>query len=347
MTTSEQNNGIPTEVWASAPGYSQLDEPVQRALYEMNQKNPDQLIDTLKASVEQSETGVTYAMLRGDNPGEYSDSEAIVAFNSFGNAATPNMLVRAEFIREVAKYNDVRGADGKLKPVVMLASPGLGGSKLRLTKEERCELKQGELGPVTRELLRAVSEKDIGQVSLLGFSQGADVALAGARSPYSANLDIQVVAVGDPAGVETRSTSKLASDFFKAGVGDLKKAVAATGLDAQKKALGSGAVDFACFGISAARPLSLALYKGLGHSVVEQRVQEILTEGVVGRLVVGYGANSAIAKPESIEPAIERLYEQNGQDSFISVRVDEGKHTWGDQLTLLVKLYMRALVEQP
>ncbi len=343
MTNPNAPEFIPTEIWTPTPELSQLDEPIQRALYEMNQQNPDQLIDTLKQSVEHSEGGVTFAMLKGENPSDYSDAEALVVFNPFANAATPNMLVRAEFIREVAKYSDVRDVDGKLKPVVMLASPGLGGSKLRLTKEERCELKQGELGPAARELLRAVSEKEVGQVSLLGFSQGADVALAGARSAYSANLDTHAVAVGDPAGVEVRSMPKLAGDFFKAGAGDLKKVVAATGLDVQKKALGSGMVDFTRFGISAARPFNLALYKGLGNNVFEQRVQEILDEGVVDKLVVGYGANSAIAKPENIEPAIERLYEQNGQDSFISVRVDEGKHTWGDQLTVLSKLYMRAV----
>lgn len=64
-----------------------------------------------------------------------------------------------------------------------------------------------------------------------------------------------------------------------------------------------------------------------------------------GRLVIGYGADTSIAKPESIEPALQHIYDLKGQDSFISVKVDEGKHTWGDQLTLLAKLYMRAVRE--
>lgn len=342
MPTPNTPAFTPTEIWTSTSNPPELDETIERALQEMNQKNPAQLINVLKQSVERSEGGVTYAMLRGDNPGEYSESEALVVFNPFANAATPNMLVRAEFIREVAKWTGVRDADGKLKPVIMLASPGLGGSKLRLTNDERRELKNGELGPAARELLRAVSEKEIGQVSLLGFSQGADVALAGARSAYSANLDAQAIAVGDPVGVEARGMPKLAGDFFKAGASDLKKVVTATGLDAQKKALGSGMVDFTRFGISAARPLSLALYKGLGAEVFEKRIQEILDEGIVDRIVVGYGGSSDIAKPENIEPAIEQLYEQNGRDGLISVRVDGAKHTWGDQLTLLSKLYMKA-----
>lgn len=343
MTDPERNRFTPTEIWTPNSENFELDESIQHALHEMNQKDPDQLIHELKESVDQSEAGVVYAMLRGNNPGEYSDKSALVMFNPFAGAATSNMLVRAEFVREVAKHADIRDPDdGKLKPVVMLASPGLLGSKLFLSEEERSELKRGELGPAARELLRAVSEKEFGQVALLGFSQGADMALAGARSAYSANLDVQSVAIGDPAGVETRSSSELARDFFKAGAGDLKKVVTATGLDAQKKALGSGVVDFARFGMSGVRPINLALFKSLGNDVFGERVQELLDEGIVDRLVVGYGADTAIAKPEQIEPVIQRLYEQNGESKFISVRVGEGKHTWGDQLTLLAKLYMRA-----
>ncbi len=333
---------VPTEVWL--PG-SDLEEPFERALHELNQKDPKQLIDTLKQSVEHSENGVAFAVLKGDNPSEYSTTDALVIFNPFANAATPNMLVRAEFVREVAKQTAVCDAEGKLKPVIMLASPGIGGSSLNLTKVEREALKAGELGPAARELLHAVTEKEVGRVALFGFSQGADMALAGARSGYSASLDVEAVAAGDPAGVEDRSIAKLAQDFSKAGAKDLKKAVAATGLAAQKTALGLGLVDFTRFGVSATNPLNLAMYKGLGNDVFESRVLDILEEGTVGRLVVGYGADTSIAKPESIEPALQHIYDLKGQDSFISVKVDEGKHTWGDQLTLLAKLYMRAVRE--
>lgn len=332
----------PTELWMPDSESFNLDEPIRRALDEMNGKNPAQLIDSLEKRVEHSESGVAYAVLKGDTPGEYSDSEALVMFNPYANAATPNMLVRAELIREVARFSDVRDTEGKLKPVIMLASPGINGSSLRLSRDERQELRKGELGPAARELLHAVSEQEIGRVTLLGFSQGADLALAGARRAYAANLDTHAVAVGDPAGVEDRSMSRLAGDFFKAGAKDIKRAVGATGLVAQQEALGFGVVDFMHFGAAALRPTNLRLYSALAANTFEARMQAIIDEGVVDRLVVGYGGSSAIAKPEAIEPALHRLYETNGEDSFISVKVDGSKHTWGDQLTLLSKLYMRA-----
>ena len=342
MSPAETTPFIPTELWAPDSEEFDLGTPIHRALEEMNGKDPSQLISSLEKSVEHSERGVAYAILKGDNPGEYSDSEALVMFNPFANAATPNMLVRAEFIRTVAKFSDVRDAQGKLKPVVMLASPGSNGSSLRLTRDERQELRRGELGPAARELLHAVSEQEIGRVTLLGFSQGADLALAGARKAYAANLDTHAVAVGDPAGVEDRTMPRLAGDFFKAGAKDLKQAITATGLTAQQKALGAGMVDFIHFGVSALRPTNLRLYNTLGANSFEAHVQQILDEKVVDRLAVGYGGNSAISKPEAIEPALQRLYDEYGEGSFISIKVDGGKHTWGDQLTLLSKLYMEA-----
>lgn len=342
MTTPEQSAFKPTEIWTAGSEISHFTEPVQRALHEMNQKDPAQLISSLKDSVEQSEGGVTYAILKGDNPSEYSDTEALVMLNPFATAATTNMLVWTEFIREVAKYSDVRDSEGKLKPTIMLANPGLGGSKMKLEREEWRGVKNGELGPAARELLRAVSEKEFGQVALLGYSKGADMALAGARSAYSANLDTKGVAVGDPCGVEERSRPILIADMSKAGPKSVTDAIKVTGLDAQKKAFGSGTIDFMRFGLSAIRPANLALGKGLGAEVFAERVQEILDEGVVEKLVVAYGSETSIARPEKIEPAIRRLYEINGRASFMSVKVANGDHMWGNQLNLLAKLYMRA-----
>jgi pimeloyl-ACP methyl ester carboxylesterase len=345
MPQSEAVTYQPSEIWTPKSESFELEEPIERARADINSQDSKQMIDQLQKKVEKSQSGVVFAVLNGERPQEYSNEEALVMFNPFANAATANMLVRAEFIREVAKYADIRATDGKLKPVVMLASPGLGGSNIKLTKEQRTEIKKGELGPFANELLRTVSEKEIGKVALLGFSQGADLALAGARKAYAANLDTHRVAVGDPAGVENRSSMAVAADFMKSG--GLKEVVTATGIPAQKEALGFGygAKDFA-FGFI---PSTLAsadnrvLWRGLGKNNFERNVQQILDEGVVEKLVVGYGAESAIAKPEKIEPALERLTEYDLSDVISSIKVESGKHSWGDQLTLLAKLYLRTL----
>jgi hypothetical protein len=338
MSQVEVTRFSPTESWH---GY-EPDEAIEKALQEMNQKNPGELIDNLQRQVESSQGGVAYAILKGEKPEEYSSTEALVMFNPFANAATPNMLMRTEFLREVAKFSDVRDSDGKLKPVVMLASPGINGSKVKLSRQEKKEVKKGDLGPVARELLQAVSEKEIGQVALLGFSQGADVALAGARTAYSANLDTSAVSVGDPAGVKARSMPRLMKDF-NAAAPDLEAAADRTGLIPLKPArLGQG--EYRRFAMSAAQPINwLVIGRALGAHSFEGRVQELFDEGRVDKLVVGYGEKSTIAPPAAIEPSLQRLHERDVHEILTSIKVEDAQHTWGDQLTLLAKLYMRAL----
>ncbi|MGH7195308.1 MAG: hypothetical protein ACREGA_00850 [Candidatus Saccharimonadales bacterium] len=217
----------------------------------MNQKNPLELIDDLRAKVRYAENGAAYALMDGDNPDEYSKTDALVTFNPYANRATPHMLVRAEFIREAAKFSDVRDEAGKLKPVIMLASPGLGGSNIKLSREDRKQIRNGDIGPFAKELLQAVSALDIGRVSLLGYSQGADVALAGANINQAVNLDTDRLAIGEPVGVEPRTMPQLGKDFLKIGNKDFQDAMDRSGLEVLKSAFKNPLQELGAFAWSA------------------------------------------------------------------------------------------------
>jgi len=330
----------PTETWS-------LDEPLEpyilKARNEMNAKDPKKLISELQNQVQKSENGISYAILKGERPQDYSDTEALVMFNPFANASTPNMLVRTEFIREVARFADIRDQDGKLIPVVMLASPGIGGSTLKLTRGERAEIRDGDLGPAAKELLHAVSSLEIGRVSILGYSQGADMAMAGVRVANQSNLDTKAMSIGDPAGVEDRSLRILTSDFLSGP--SLKPSIERSGLDAQKESVGRGRFEGPRFIASVlTSPVNnLDLILGMSRSSFEKQMQQVITDGWVDKAVVGYGTDSRIAKPAEIEPGLVRLHESDAGGILTSVKISGGNHTWGDQLTLLAKLYMRAL----
>lgn len=333
-----------TEIWTPKSPEFELGTAITEAIKEINSQDPKKMIEGLEQKVQKSKNGIRFAVLDGNRPDEYSQTDALVMFNPFANAATDNMLVRAEFIRLVAKHEDVRDDAGKLKPVVMLASPGLGGSKVNLTREEIDEVIAGELGPVAREMLHAVSELEVGHVALLGFSQGADMAVAGARQGYSANLDTKSVAIGDPAGIADRDATALGLDFMKSG--GMKEVVQANNIDAQKIALGFGYgnQDFLQGFIPSVlfNRTNHYIWRALGNNSFEQHIQQILDEGKVEKLVIGYGAESAIAQPAKIEPIINAL-DTNNPTSLTSIKVESARHTWGDNLALLAKLYMRAV----
>lgn len=344
----ESNIKTPTKIWRPEEVTDPLlDEAVTQAVYEMNQENPGELIDSLQKNKEVSENGVAFSVLKGENPAKYSDTEALVLFNPFANTISPNTLVKAEFIRRVAEKLEIHDDEGKLKPVVMLASPGIGGSssKLSLGKEERQRIKKGELGIVASEMLQTVSEKDLGRVSLFGFSQGADMALAAANRVSEHNLDAQELSIGDPAGTEDRGLIKIMSDFGKAT--DLKPSIESTGLDAQKAAIGNTVAqikDFSRFGAASLMRTNLVLARGMGNDTFLREAQELLDQGEIEKMVVAYGGDSAIAKPESIEPALDQLHREDEEGVLTSIKVEEANHTWGDNLRLLAKLYMRALI---
>ena len=329
---------IPTEEWHVDEA---IDENTQHVIAEMNAIAPKQLFEDLKKEVKESPNGTRYAIMRGDNPNEYSETDALVMFNPFANTATPNMLVRAEFVRRVAEKEDITDHEGKLKPVIMLASPGINGSHLNLTAAERQSLRQGELGPSAEKMLKVVEAEEFGQVALLGYSLGADMVLAGARNAYPANLDLDSIAVGDPVGVEDRTRAKLITDFMKAP--DLKGSVSRTGLDAQEKALNTK--DLITFGLSAVgNSANRAYQSGMSKDTFEERAGQIIEENMYRKFIVGYGSDSLIAKPDSIEPALDNLSMGAFHNDFISVKINGGNHTWGDQLPLLAKLYMRAAI---
>jgi hypothetical protein len=330
----------PTEIWTPDVDGFELEELIEQARLSINQKNPQELINNLKSQVKKSERGVRYAILSGEEPAEYSSNEAAVMFNPHANGATPNMLVRSEFLHEVFRFAEVRDDEGKLLPLIMLAAPGYMGSNLKLSSDAKKQIKNGELGPLSKELLRAVSEQSIGRVSLLGFSLGADLALSGTIESDAANVDVRGVSIGDPTGVVDRGMIKLLKDFYAAAP-DLEARADKSGIDALRPAR-EEKFGYLKFLASMLYPINFPTnHETLSKNRFEQYTQQILNQDKIESLTVGYGGESTITRPTDIEPAIASLYNHNGEDSFTSIRVEGVQHTWGDQLTLLAKLYLR------
>ena len=336
----------PTEIWTPEVHDPFFDYVIEKARHEMNSQNPEQLIHDLKKKVSRSDEGIVYAILNGNDPNEnsqYSTTDALVMFNPFANTATANMLVRSEFLRLAAKEADVRDGDGKLKPIIMLASPGVHGSKLKLSREEKRAIGEGKLGPAAKEYLKAIKGLDFGRIALLGFSQGADMALAGARKSEESDLDAESMSIGDPASVESRGLKVLAQDFYAAAP-DLEMTAARSGLEALDQARHEKG-GYTQFAMSALYPANwYRLAKGLGDNSFEATMQAVLDSEQLDKIVVGYGGISTISPPKYIEPALRRLKTNFEDNRLITIRVTDASHAWGDDLTLLAKLYLKSII---
>jgi len=295
-------------------------------------------------NVEMSPNGVCYAIV---GPEGKSQTEAILVPTPFANTMTDNMLERAYFLSKVVEEEGIADSDGNILPVIMVASPGIGGSKMHFTKEELAEIRSGNLGVYAKELLRAIELIGVGRLAITGaFSQGADIALASHKHAPSANIDITRLAVGDPAGVVNRGFVELGRDFMATGPKDLKQTLGESGLHHKGDSINSS--DFARFALSAiTSPVNRALWQGLSHDNFEKTLIEILNspqvaDKITKSVVVGYGENSSIARPEHIEPALQRATEQDLMKILYTMRVKNANHTWGDNLPLLSLLIARA-----
>ncbi len=338
MTEATSDEFKPTEIWTPNKTEFYLEPAILAARESMNRENTDELIHKLLSKVER-DNGLAYAVLNGDSPAEYSSTDAIVMFDTFSVGPSANRLARAEFIRRVAKQAGVTDSDGKFKPVIFLASPGP-GSNLHLSPEQRRGLKNGEMGIAAQEMLAVVRKKEIGQVALAGFSQGAAMAAAAARQAFNSGLDIKSLSVGDPPTVEARKPyTQLQPDFMKDT--DFAPAIEATGLNIQGSTLNW--VDMLRAGAGMLRPINHSIIKAMSSDTFEANVQELIDEGILDKIVVGYGSDSKITKPGFIEPALHRLSQRDTDEILTTIKVVGANHTWGDNLPVLAKLYLRAL----
>jgi hypothetical protein len=341
---AEKPRFTPTEIWTPD---MDPDEPILKAVEKINAQDPKLLLHRLEKQVYTAENGVVYALLNGEKPAEYSSTDAMVIFNPFANCATPNMLRRCEFIRLVAAEYGISDSDGKLMPVIMLASPGVAGTRFvpQLEHHQRQETRWGNFGPYAQELLKAVEAQDFGRIALMGYSQGADVAMAGYSAASMINLDPIGISVGDPVGVMHRTKKELRHDFMQAGIRQLKESIARSGIEHQKET--QGVNDFIRFMISSLDDVNQDIYEGMGlekfRFSLYRAAREHSSHNREGKIVVGYGSNSAIARPEELETGLRMAERTAGRNDILTtIRLNGANHTWGDQLTLLAALYMRA-----
>lgn len=320
---------------------------VETARRNMNNTSYEILLDNLQKLVETDvSNGISFAILNSsdlkENPQslskrvKYSKDEAIVLFNPFANALTPNALVKAEFIRQVAQNLGITDDRGDFKPLIVIASPGFRGSNVYFTSDQRQRLKDGDFEPFVSKALGTIKQRGFGRVSLLGFSQGADMALAAAIFASESHIDAQGLAIGDPVSVEDRKVRGLLLDFNKAGKRSLDSAVEETKLDAQKRALGT--VDYTRFGFSAMFPNNWLFVQGMTHDTALERLIAARSVPTLGNMAVGYAENSAITKPNEIERTLgsEALARYIlGIDHFMVMGAD---HTWGDRLSIYASL---------
>lgn len=340
------------ELWRPNTAEFDFDDPVRAGIEQMNRRDYHELVSDLRAKIEyflpdeRYEAGMTFAVLTGENPDDYSASEAIVSFNPYANGATDNMLIRHEFIRLCAENAGVRDEDGKLLPVIMIASPSVSSELVLDESQLRTIRKEGRFSVAAEELMRPVRERNFGRVALAGFSQGADMATSAAESAYSAQLDATSLTIGDPAGVTRRGILELGIDFMRSAP-TLKDNVMAGGVEAVKIAQGLHAEikpeqnDMLIFARSALNKVNRSLWRGLTRDGFHETIGNVIASNNLDQIVVAWGGNSSITPAEVMRREFAKYENDSSGQNLTTIEVKGAQHGWGDNLPLLAKLYLK------
>lgn len=344
----------PDQIWRPYDHDYEVEAPIQRAVERMNGREYGELVNDLRSRVEyyrpdeRYEQGMAMAVLDGGNPEAYSTTDALVLFNPFANGATDNMLIRSEFVRLCAEESEVRDEDGKLLPVVMVASPSQ-TSELHLSQNEELEIKEsGNFSDVAEKLLIQVRHRGFGRIALAGFSQGADIALSAAESAFINNLDVTSVNVGDPAGVIERNYLKLGLGFLQSSsslqpnvlAGGVRPNMIAQGLDKEIQPYQN---DMMAFIKGALNRTNRTIWQGLAKDDFAAKTANLLNHRMLDKIVVAWGEDSTVTPAQVIREQLAGIVSAAPQnsDKLVSIEVANAQHGWGDNLLLLARLYLK------
>lgn len=332
------------EVWL--PG--NYPAAVNRVRQELNGTDYERLTRGLLASRRQAENGINYAIL-GD--GDVSRTEALVMFCPFANDVGANMLIRAEFVRRCYADSGLRAGAGQTLPMILFGSPS-GGQGLKLGWVAARQVAV-DLGGFVRPHLQILAAKGYRRVTLLGFSQGADIALEAALCAPGFNLEVMGLAIGDPAAVTERSLGQLARAFMLEN-NYLAEDVRAGGLEAAVRVHEMHKTGVAAFvaqqtallryiwAITRQGRINLALAHAMSQPRLAAGLISLATKRPDMKVVIGYGTASAIAPSEPLHTALEKVRGQQQPLKIRCIAIQGAHHSWGDNLPLLATFYLEA-----
>jgi thioesterase domain-containing protein len=187
-------------------------------------------------------------------------------------------------------------------------------------------------------------------INLLGFSQGALVAMAAATEAPRLGITVRSLAIGDPPNVVARSTRQLKKDiksekqYLKADVlsSKVEAAVRAHKLEPEPNWLAS---EFEAIKYTVAvlrkRKINLALVKHMRKDNFADRLADLLQTKPAYKPVIAYGDASIITPKEPLLHAIDRTILGFGRGYIELIEVEGAHHTWGDNIKLLARLCIK------
>lgn len=256
-----------------------------------------------------------------------------------GNSIDQNMQARLLTLSAVLPNTRIIAAGNPAQP---LTNSG------RLTQQERNEVSRGRFRPTVDPILAYAHKEKIEQADQVGFSYGADKALAATLLTDYYDISTPKVVPMDPASVTPRTILQLGADFLATNK-HLNDYVEATEFPAYidaRKVTGRKTGWLAGYGLGLTRQSNIAIARGITVGKFETRLAETLRHNPETHATLVWGTESELAINGIMHALAGRISDSGQANQFTAMPVIGQYHAMGDDIFLHAALVHESLTKR-
>ncbi len=326
-------------LWDFAQVERMVPPEVKSVSQEFNRTGFDELIKPLRQLVQtDTVTGIDYALLKGVND---SKGNVIIHFNPFANGMTDNMLLHAKYLKRAFDGFGIADNRGQLLPVITLSAPS-GNRRIKLQKHHHQATAKGDFKLLAQHYASIIQAHGYKNIRLIGFSQGASLAIALAAIAPQMKLRVSHVAIGEPVNIMQQRKMVMVRRFA-VGAKHLKQVVESSQIIPLKEVHARESLLRYCLGILQRPRLNINLLRGLSKATFIKDLEASLVNQA--RITIGFGCLTTVcpsAVMREIIGSVRHLPDYQ-QYQVQTVEVKGAHHAWADQLDVLATFYGYAL----
>lgn len=323
-----------------------IQETIDTTFEDINRESNDKGVEWQLSRLDKQthERGISMGYYYDHHEGASTKEIALMHLPFANSILDPHMQVRADVLRKLLVEADVRDEAGDQLPVIAVSAPNK-TNRYEFDEEQTEAIEKGFLGPVTERILQeSAFIRNAGRISVIGFSQGADVGLAGVKY-LAKNHDVGFVSLGDPAGTASQSLFSLGKNFLSTSMKQVEQEVANSGLELLDAAFELRRSDLR-FALDALTKESLSIAKGMSKGQFIFDLMDALSRRNVESVVVGMGDNSTVSRQYTVKEWLQNISNDLSKKSvapyFEAYTETEATHAYGDNLRKLGKQVLKA-----
>lgn len=267
---------------------------------------------------------------------DYDETAMRVYFAPMATPADENMAMRAMRLFEANK--DL--------PLLVVGSPALIGNRAnRILMKDAPQIWRGDLRPVIEPTLRMLEEERVTKLDVMGYSYGAEAAMAAASDALEHGIVVEHVVSAEPIAIAKRGLVQLVKDFARSGA-PLDDYVKATDSTALLEARAHADKGFARYAGGMLRLSNIAIAHALAQDGFLQRCEDALLQQPRMESTIAWGSASELTTTEAMSKIVLSLTADYGSKRVSGMNLTGMHHAGGDDIDLHAAIMTQGLASR-